>query len=123
MAADFGPQAAPSTRGFTVTDILSEWIRPRPEPAVVTWGDAHAIDLCTSAVTMTEISLGILLPQDQRREPLAAAARQMFAEDFAGRCLAFDASASAHFAAEQKNGQQRLERRVGVGVVDAFAGG
>ena len=39
-----------------------------------------------------------LLPDGKRRDALAAAARQMFEEDFAGRCLSFDAEAAECFA-------------------------
>jgi toxin FitB len=80
------------------TNVLSELMRPRPNPAVVAWVDAHSVEACISAITIAEIGLGIaLLPQGQRREALASAARRMFVEDFAGRCLAFDATAAERY--------------------------
>ena len=53
-----------------------------------------------SAITQAEIMLGIsLLPSGKRRDALAAAADGMFSQDFAGRCLPFDASGAACYAA------------------------
>ena len=82
------------------TNVLSELMRPQPDPTVVAWVDAHSGEARVSVITQAEISLGVrLLPNGKRREALAAAARQMFEEDFAGRCLPFDAAAAEHFAA------------------------
>lgn len=81
------------------TNVLSELMRPRPHPAVVAWVDAHTAEAWVSAVTRAEIELGIaLLPDGKRREVIASAARRMFEEDFAGRCLPFDCQAAGHFA-------------------------
>lgn len=82
------------------TNVLSELMRPQPAPAVLEWfaqrsGDTFYI----SAITQAEILLGIaLLPAGKRREALAAAAAAMFAEDFAGRCLPFDAAGAGFYA-------------------------
>lgn len=82
------------------TNVLSELMRPRPDPAVVDWfarrtGDTFFI----SAITQAEILLGIaLLPPGKRRDVLTAAAAAMFAEDFAGRCLPFDAAVAGFYA-------------------------
>lgn len=81
------------------TNVLSELMRPRPMPGVVAWVDQHSGEARVSAITQAEISLGIaLLPSGKRRDALAAAARQMLMEDFAGRCLPFDAAAAEQFA-------------------------
>ena len=81
------------------TYVLSELMRPQPNPSVVAWVDAHSGEALVSAITQAEISLGLaLLPNGNRRDALAAAARQMLVEDFAGRGLPFDAAAAEHFA-------------------------
>lgn len=81
------------------TNVLSELMRPRPDPAVVAWVDAHGSEAWVSAITQAEIGLGIaLLADGKKREALAGAARQMFAKDFAGRCLPFDGLAAERFA-------------------------
>ena len=81
------------------TNVLFELMRPQPNPIVVAWINTHSTTAMVSAITQAEISLGIaLLPDGKRRDALAAAARQMFEEDFAARCLPFDSAASEHFA-------------------------
>ena len=82
------------------TNVLSELMRPAPEPRVVRWLDACADeDIWVSAVTAAEILLGIqLLPQGRRRDGLAELARRMFEVDFSGRCLPFDAGAAVAYA-------------------------
>ena len=74
------------------TNVLSEFMRPQPAPQVVAWLDGQvAHTLYVSAVNRAEIELGLaLMPAGKRQAGLAVAARTMFEEDFAGRCLAFD---------------------------------
>lgn len=82
------------------TNVLSELMRPEPDVRVMAWFARQAAATShTSAITHAEILLGIaLLPAGKRRDGLALAAEQMFAEDFAGRCLPFDSSAAAEYA-------------------------
>lgn len=82
------------------TNVLSELMRPAPEPRVVRWLDScSGEDIWVSAVTVAEILLGIrLLPHGKRRDGLAALAQRMFEEDFSGRCLPFDAGAAVAYA-------------------------
>lgn len=83
------------------TNVLSEIMRPMPDTEVVAWLDAQPSDqVWVCAVTRAEIELGIaLLPDGQRKLRLQMAARGMFAEDFAGRCLPFDEEAAITYAA------------------------
>jgi predicted nucleic acid-binding protein len=83
------------------TNVLSEFMRPRPSASVVSWLDEQpAGEVYTSAISRAEIELGLLLmPAGKRREALSQAAWAMFAEDFAGRCLPFDEDAARHYAA------------------------
>jgi predicted nucleic acid-binding protein len=82
------------------TNVLSELMRPEPDAGVMAWFERQAAaTFHTSAITRAEILLGIaLLPAGKRRDSLALAAEQMFAEDFAGRCLPFDSAAVAESA-------------------------
>lgn len=82
------------------TNVLSELMRPQPEPKVMDWFAAHGgMDLFVSAVTEAEIFLGLtLLPEGKRRLSLLRSAELMFSEDFSGRCLSFDASAARRYA-------------------------
>jgi len=90
------------------TNVLSEFMRPKPAPVVLTWAAMYpAIDLFTTAITEAEIFLGIeLLSKGKRREGLLAAAEAMFAEDLAGRVLGFDSEAArvySRIAAERRS--------------------
>ncbi len=82
------------------TNVLSELMRPAPSDAVLRWVAGHsAASLFTTTVTQAEILFGLaLLPEGRRRSDLLTAAEQMFAEDFAGRVLPFDAAAATAFA-------------------------
>ena len=77
------------------TSVLSELLRAEPSPAVLAWFATQAPEsLFVSAVTQAEMMLGArLLPVGRRRTALEGALLAMFAEDFAGRILPFDAGA------------------------------
>ncbi|MGM0783797.1 MAG: type II toxin-antitoxin system VapC family toxin [Pseudomonadota bacterium] len=95
------------------TNVLSELMRPEPEPGVVDWLDAQeAISTAITAITVAEVLYGIeRLPDGRRKRSLAAAAAAMFDEDFAGRILPFDAVAAVHYA-ERVAASERAGRAV-----------
>jgi len=82
------------------TNVLSELMRPAPEPRVVRWLDScSGEDVWVSAVTEAEILLGIqLLPKGRRRDGFTDLAGRMFEVDFSGRCLPFDTGAAVAYA-------------------------
>lgn len=87
--------------GFLLdTNVLSELMRERPDAGVLDWFSRNTrASIRTSSVTQAEILTGIaLLPAGKRRMALAAAAEQMFEQDFAGHCLVFDSAAAKHYA-------------------------
>jgi predicted nucleic acid-binding protein len=87
--------------GFLLdTNVLSELMRERPDAGVLDWFSRNTQAVMhISSVTQAEILMGIaLLPAGKRRMALAAAAEQMFEQDFAGQCLVFDAAAAKHYA-------------------------
>ena len=81
------------------TNVISELMRGEPHPAVLSWVTARPRSLLhASYVSQAEILYGIAaLPEGRRRTALAAAAEAMFAEDFAGRVLPFEARAAAGY--------------------------
>ena len=89
-----------SSRFLLDTNVLSELMRERPAAAVVEWFALHTqAAIYTSAITQAEILTGIaLLPTGKRRTALAVAAEQMFEQDFAENCLAFDVAAAKNYA-------------------------
>ena len=82
------------------TNVLSELMRPKPATEVLDWFERqHGFSFFVCAISRAEILLGIaLLPAGKRRDSLAASAEQMFAEDFAARCLAFDDNCATEYA-------------------------
>jgi len=82
------------------TSVVSELMRPAPEPKVLQWLDAQpAADVWISAITVGEIRLGIaLLPDGHRKDRLAGLAEAMFQEDFSDNCLSYDVMAAAEYA-------------------------
>ncbi len=81
------------------TNVISELMRGEPHPAVLSRVAAQPRSLLyASYVSQAEIFYGIAaLPKGRRRTALAAAAEAMFAEDFAGRLLPFEARAAARY--------------------------
>lgn len=80
------------------TNVVSELMRPRPEPAVLSWLDAIVDDVVTTAITVAEIRHGIArLPHGRRRSALTAAADRTFAP-LEGHVLPFDALAALEYA-------------------------
>ncbi len=82
------------------TNVVSELMRPAPEPKVLAWLDAQPpADVWISAVTVGEIRLGLaLLPDGQRKKRLTGLAEAMFEEEFPTGCLPYDMPAAAEYA-------------------------
>ncbi len=82
------------------TNVLSELMRQEPDRRVLDWfGRQSDATFFTSAITRSEILLGIaLLPDGKRRDALAEAAERMFAEDLSDHCLPFDCRAADEYA-------------------------
>ncbi|HEX4210623.1 MAG TPA: PIN domain-containing protein [Candidatus Binataceae bacterium] len=83
------------------TNVLSELMRPQPNPGVIAWvASRPRASLYTTSISQAEILYGIgTLPKGRRRDNLVATAEAMFSEDLAGRVLPFNSAAAAHYAA------------------------
>jgi predicted nucleic acid-binding protein len=81
------------------TNVLSELMKPAPEPAVMQWLDAQLdSQVFLSAVTKAEIELGIaLLPNGKRKDAFSRLASTLF-DEFHDRILPFDADAAFYYA-------------------------
>lgn len=89
------------------TNVVSEAMRPAPAERVLSWlARQPSSGLFTTTITQAEILYGLeLMPRGKRRLMLGVAVDAMFAEDFAGRILAFDGDAArafAHIAASRR---------------------
>jgi len=82
------------------TNVVSEFMRPMPNPAVLAWVDAQSDrDLWLCSVVVSELLYGLArLPSGARRAQLTKAFEAMLAEDFADRVLAFDLPAAVVYA-------------------------
>jgi len=90
------------------TNVLSETLRPVPDPRVLAWFAAQRrAALFTTTITHAEIRYGLeLLGDGARKTALLIAINALFEEDFAGRLLSFDRDAAdvyAQIAAMRKN--------------------
>jgi predicted nucleic acid-binding protein len=82
------------------TNVVSEPLKPRPEPAVLTWLDAQSPQtLYITTVTLAELLAGVaLLPAGRRRRDLEKAMSDRVLPLFEGRLLGFDRQAAHAFA-------------------------
>ena len=83
------------------TNVISEALREKPDPAILAWLDAQPpASHFTTTITLAEIKYGIaIMPTEKRKATLLTAATLMFQDDFQGRVLPFDSDAAECFAA------------------------
>ena len=74
------------------TNVVSEWLKPRPNPGVVSWlATVDEDQTCLSVVTITELRYGIeRLPAGARRKRLDEWLRHELLTRFEGRILPVD---------------------------------
>lgn len=82
------------------TNVISEPLRREPEPRVVEWIDAQALEtLYLSAITVAELRSGIaLLPAGKRRTGLLEGLERRILPLFTGRVLPFDLPCTQTYA-------------------------
>jgi predicted nucleic acid-binding protein len=82
------------------TNVLSEALRPVPEPLVLDWlSNQPRASLFITTVTRAEILYGFrILTDGKRRRRLWDAAMKILDEDFADQILSFDSEAADVFA-------------------------
>jgi len=82
------------------TNVLSEALRPVPQPSVLDWlANQPRASLFITTVTRCDILYGIrLLADGKRRQGLWDAARKIFDADFADQVLSFDSDAADMYA-------------------------
>jgi hypothetical protein len=74
------------------TTLVSELMRPRPDPRVLSWVAAQPLsEMAIATITVMEVRFGIaLLPRSRRRVELETRFRQLLIQAFPDRVLAFD---------------------------------
>ncbi len=74
------------------TNIISELMRPKPDPAVLSWiNDQNSLVLYITTISVAEISYGIsVLDIGSRRDYLEESFQKAMQESFENRVLVFD---------------------------------
>jgi hypothetical protein len=82
------------------TNVVSELMRPAPEPGVLTWLNAQATqELWLNSVVVSELLYGVArLSEVARKRQLAQTVSSMLEEDFNGRVLPFDLESAVIYA-------------------------
>ncbi len=82
------------------TNVVSEPLRHKADPAVVAWVDAQPLEtLYLASITVAELRFGIaVLPAGKRRDALHENLEHRILPLFAGRILSFDIQASQSYA-------------------------
>ncbi|WP_372922152.1 type II toxin-antitoxin system VapC family toxin [Roseovarius sp.] len=82
------------------TNVVSELLRPAPEPRVELWLSAqNGLTIFLTAISEAELRYGVAIMGDgKRRAGLAEAVDRVLREDLAGRILPFDSEAAISYA-------------------------
>ena len=82
------------------TNVVSELIRPSPDPNVIIWTDVQPVaDLLITSITAAELRAGAaLLPTGRRRTQIVDHIETLINETFAGAVLPFDADSGLFYA-------------------------
>ncbi len=82
------------------TNVLSELMRPTPNPAVVSWVAERATSsLHITAISEAELRFGLaIMPPGRRRDGLTVGLERMLRTGFADRVLPFDSAAASAYA-------------------------
>jgi toxin FitB len=101
------------------TNVVSEWVKPRPNAGVITWLDEADEDrLYLSVVTLAELRRGIeRLEPGRRRKRLDEWLREELPERFEGRMLPVDAAVAESWGLLVA---RRETAGRAIGVMDAF---
>ncbi len=85
------------------TNVLSEPLRARPDPAVLSWFSNSGEEMGLTSISVGEILTGVrFLPESRRRDGLAAAIEQILAT-YTDRVLPYDESAARIYAKNRES--------------------
>jgi predicted nucleic acid-binding protein len=82
------------------TNVVSEALKPAPEPKVLGWLDNQLAEtLYITAISYAELMVGIeMLPDGKRKGGLAASTAALLERLFSSRILSFDRAAAGQYA-------------------------
>lgn len=98
------------------TNVLSELMKARPDPAVVGWLDRHPLaSVWISSISVMELHFGLeLLDAGRRKSELRAALDRLTSATFGERVAPFDATAAVaagRLAAARRRGGSTVDHR------------
>ena len=101
------------------TNVVSEWVKPRPNAGVITWlEEADEDRLFLSVVTLAELRRGIeRLEPGRRKKRLDEWLREELPDRFEGRILPIDAAIAETWGRLVARGEATGRA---IGVMDAF---
>jgi len=101
------------------TNVISEWVKPQPNPNVVTWlAEVDEDRVFLSVASFAEIRHGIeMMPAGRRRERLRSWLADELSERFEGRILDIDRRVAEMWGLVMAHGQKA---GVTFGSMDAF---
>lgn len=82
---------------FLDTNVLSETLKPSPDPEVVDWLIAHDPELAIPTVALAELTYGIERIRPEQRAVRLARGLTAWRERLAGRILAFNETAAIRY--------------------------
>lgn len=91
------------------TNVVSETMRPSPEPRVIDWLNLQEITtLHLTAISLAELRFGIAcLDPGRRRDDLESRLARMLAQVFPGRVLGFTGEATGEYAIRMADARRR----------------
>ena len=95
------------------TNVLSEPLRPCPDPRVVDWLAQHRTEIAVTTITVGELVYGALRLDDGRRREALVAAIDALVAGAGARVLPYDEAAARHYA-RLRRARQAAGRTVGV---------
>ena len=103
------------------TNVVSETMRPSPEPRVIDWLNRQEITtLHLTTISLAELRFGIAcLDPGRRRDDLDARLGRMLAQVFTGRVLGFTEAAAPEYALRMADARRR---GLSVGFADGAIG-
>ena len=101
------------------TNVISEPLTLRPDPAVVSWIDEQVIEtLYLSTISVTEMRYGIVvLPEGKKRDSLRVSLDERILPLFESRILPFDLAAAERCAELRRRARAAGQ---GVGITDSY---
>lgn len=101
------------------TNVVAEWVKPRPEPRVVSWlADIDEDRVFLSVVSLAEIRRGVeAMPAGRRRERLATWLSDELPARFEGRVLDIDQRVALTWGVVTVRSQRA---GIAIGAMDAF---